>query len=102
MTDACIIAGQLVDAKNVGVHKSLRLIIDVPQEKAMEVIEKLGWPTMATPIPVAIARLAQPGTASEPAAPRAETPPAGSPTLPTPRGAFPLPQKVGAMCADVR
>lgn len=57
MTDTCIIAGALVDAKNVGVHKSLRLIIDVPQEQAMDVIAKLGWPTQAAPIPVAIARL---------------------------------------------
>lgn len=55
--DACIVSGALVDAKNVGVHKSLRLIIDIPQEQAMEVIKKLGWPTMASPIPVAIARL---------------------------------------------
>jgi hypothetical protein len=57
MTDAAIIAGSLVDAKNVNTHKVMRLIIDVPAENALKVIAAFGWPTMVDPVPVAVARL---------------------------------------------
>lgn len=51
-----ILAGSLVDVRNIGVHKSVRLTIHVPQELAMRVFECFGWPTGATPVSVAIAR----------------------------------------------
>jgi hypothetical protein len=57
MTDAAIIAGSLVDAKNVNTHKVMRLIIDVPAENALKVIAAFGWPTMVNPVCVAVARL---------------------------------------------
>lgn len=56
MTRAAI-SGSLVNAKNVNVHKSVRLEIDVPAEYAAEIFKVFGWPTMAAPVPVAIARL---------------------------------------------
>lgn len=60
MTAPAAIAGQLVDAKNVATHKSFRLVIDIPAERAMAAIEVFGWPTQANPVPVAIARMVEP------------------------------------------
>ena len=57
MSGPAAIMGQLVDAKNIAVHKTLRLSIDVPVEHAQLVLNAFGWPTMANPVPVAIARL---------------------------------------------
>ena len=53
-----VISGSLVDAKNVQTHKSVRLYIDVPAELGEQIVKMFGWPTMAAPVPVAIARLA--------------------------------------------
>lgn len=47
----------LVDVRNVNAHKCVRLEIHVPAEQAAKVMEAFGWPTMAEPVPVAIARL---------------------------------------------
>ena len=57
MSGPAAIMGQLVDAKNIAVHKTMRLSIDVPVELAQEVIKAFGWPTMSNPVTVAIARL---------------------------------------------
>lgn len=57
MNPPAAIMGSLVDAKNVNAHKCVRLSIDVPSEHAAMVLAAFGWPTMADPIPVAIARL---------------------------------------------
>jgi hypothetical protein len=51
------IFGSLVDLKNVNAHKSIRLTIDIPAEQAAEVVAIFGWPTMAAPVPVALARM---------------------------------------------
>ena len=55
-----VISGSLVDAKNVQTHKSVRLYIDVPAELGEQIVKMFGWPTMAAPVPVAIARLVAP------------------------------------------
>ena len=60
------IAGSLVDAKNIHSHKALRLIIEVPAEHAPRVFEAFGWPTMASPVPVAVARLNETAQPSAP------------------------------------
>lgn len=52
-----VISGSLVNMRNVGTHKSVALTVHVPEELAQQVIEVFGWPTMASPVPVAIARL---------------------------------------------
>lgn len=57
MNDPAIISGSLVDVRNVGVHKAVRLTIHVPAEYAMKVFEAFGWPTSVDPVSVAIARL---------------------------------------------
>jgi hypothetical protein len=57
MTDAAIISGSLVDVRNVGSAKSVKLTVHVPEEYARKVIDAFGWPTGATPVSVAIARL---------------------------------------------
>lgn len=51
------IDAQLVNARNVGCHKSVALTLHIPEERAAEFFEMFGWPTMANPIPIAIARL---------------------------------------------
>jgi hypothetical protein len=57
MTDAAAITAQLVDVRNVAAHKSVRLELHVPAEQAGLVMAAFGWPTMADPVPVALARL---------------------------------------------
>jgi len=57
MTDAAIIAGSLVDVRNVGSAKSVKLTVHVPEEYARKVIDAFGWPTGAAPVSVAVARL---------------------------------------------
>ena len=59
MSTAAAIAAQLVDIRNVGEHKCVKLTIHVPWEQALRVTDAFGWPTMAAPIPVALARLNQ-------------------------------------------
>lgn len=65
MSKPAAIAGSLVDVRNVGTHKSMRLTIHVPEEYALKVIEAFGWPTGAAPISVAIARMVEQGERRE-------------------------------------
>lgn len=57
MTDHAAISAQLVDVRNVGQHKCVKLTLHVPAEQAGAVMEAFGWPTMVDPVPVALARL---------------------------------------------
>lgn len=66
MDDATAISAQLVDARNIGTHKSLKLTLHIPAEMAEAFIRDFGWPTAAEPIPVALARLVEDATAYTP------------------------------------
>lgn len=90
MTRRAIIDGSLVDVRNVNQHKCVRLVVDVPAERAREVIDAFGWPTMVNPVPVAIARLTE--QASQ--APR----PAEQPTKPA--GAKSYAQRIALLCKE--
>lgn len=57
MSAPAAIQAQLVDVRNVSSHKCVRLEIHVPAEQAGDVMAAFGWPTMADPVPVALARL---------------------------------------------
>ena len=57
MTDKAVIQAQLVDVRNVGFNKSVKLTLHVPAEQAHLVMSAFGWPTMIDPVPVAVARL---------------------------------------------
>ena len=57
MTKQLAVVGSLIDCKNINVHKSVRLSIDVPAEQAAAIIAMFGWPTQVNPVPVAVARL---------------------------------------------
>lgn len=76
MTDApAAITAQLVDVRNVAAHKSVRLELHVPAEQAGLVMAAFGWPTMADPVPVALARLtAAPETIAKPEPPKERRP----------------------------
>ena len=65
MKPAAIMAS-LVDVRNISAHKCVRLEVHVPAEQAGAVLAAFGWPTMADPVPVAIARLVPEKAASEP------------------------------------
>lgn len=69
---ALVIQGSLVDAKNVSTHKCVRLSIDVPAELGAQIVKTFGWPTMAEPVAVAVARLNGAATVEtkEPEAPK--------------------------------
>jgi len=56
---AAAIAAQLVDMRNVGTHKVMKLTIHVPEEQALAAIAAFGWPTGVNPVPIAIARLVE-------------------------------------------
>jgi len=58
MNDKAIMPAEIVNAKNIGVHKSLAVTLHIPEELAMRFFELFGWPTMSNPVPVALARLA--------------------------------------------
>lgn len=60
MSEPAAITAQLVDVRNVAAHKSVRLELHVPAEQAGLVMAAFGWPTMADPVPVALARLHSP------------------------------------------
>lgn len=71
------IMGSLVNLKNVATHKSIALTIHVPAEAAQEVLAAFGWPTMVDPVPVAVARLEESASLTQPA-------PKDEPEEPTP------------------
>jgi hypothetical protein len=71
MADPAVFQGSLVDLKNVGTHKSVRLIIEVPEEYGEAIVRAFGWPTRVKPVSVAVARL-------ERDAPKRETEPVAS------------------------
>ena len=76
--DKCCVMGSLVDARNVGTHKSVKLTVHVPAELAMKVFESFGWPTMAEPVAVAIARLNSETTVEVASGEDSTTPPRAS------------------------
>ena len=86
------IAAQLVDIKNDPQHKgSIRVTIHVPVEQGSQLTAAFGWPTMTTPVPVALARL------------NIEAPRELSPTTkPTTTGSGRLVQQAGIACKDAR
>lgn len=59
MPDHAAIEAQLVDLRNIGTHKVLRMTLHVPQERALAAIEAFGWPTEVAPVPVVVARMAE-------------------------------------------
>lgn len=57
MSDYAAVTGSLVDVRNVGTHKCVKLSIEVPEEMALKVMESFGWPTGTNPVTVVVARL---------------------------------------------
>jgi len=101
MTALCAIEGQLVDVRNVGTHKCVKLTVHVPAEYARKVIDAFGWATGVDPVPVAIARMKGGDTTSKdeitPAATHDTAPPwARKPVASEKR----LAQQAGICCAD--
>jgi hypothetical protein len=106
MNAPAITHGSLVDVRNVNQHKCVRLVIDIPAERAREIIDTFGWPTMVDPVPVAIARLAPSVQQREETAASSKTPvPTAQPrqkppTTPTPAGAPSYAQRLGIACSQ--
>ena len=95
MTKPLAICANLVDVRNIAAHKCVRLEIHVPVEQAGAVMEAFGWPTMVSPVPVAIARLDPEKAASAPPTPVDE--------VVKERRRFntlPLPQQVAMRCGE--
>jgi hypothetical protein len=101
MTAPAAISAQLVDIRNVGMHKCIKLTIHVPVEQAALVTQAFGWPTMAEPVPIALARLTN-SAAGRNGEAQSYSPPDND-ALPQPRRKFtslPLPQQAALLCAD--
>jgi hypothetical protein len=111
MKNAAAISAQLVDMRNVGTHKVLRLTLHVPEEQALQAIAAFGWPTGVNPVAVAIAALdlsnvadtapmsvARGAAATDSAADRAlpSAPRLHKPVAPDKR----LAQQAGIVCSD--
>ena len=94
---AAAISAQLVDMRNVGTHKSLRLTLHVPEEYALKAIEAFGWPTGANPVPVALARLRTEASTRE-AASEAPARPAASRSLISPQHKMAM--RAALLCKD--
>lgn len=105
MTDAAVISGTLVDVRNVGTHKSVKLTIHVPAELAPNIFKVFGWPTDVNPVHVAVARLDLVGSSAvEPRALNAEAAgsnPARSAKARQPFDEMKPSQQAGMLCDDV-
>ncbi len=77
---AAAIEAQLIDMRNVGTHKSLKLTIHIPEEQALQAIAAFGWPTGVQPVRIAIARLTE--EAANVTGPKAPGPPRQQETQP--------------------
>ena len=95
MKNAAAISAQLVDMRNVGAHKSLKLTLHVPEEQALKAIEVFGWPTGVNPVPVALARLVKPAeeSAHKPPPARPQPEQAGAPR-------YNLSQRAALLCKE--
>jgi hypothetical protein len=101
MSAPAITHGSLVDVRNVNQHKCVRLVIDIPAERAREIIDTFGWPTMVDPVPVAIARLAPSvQQQEEPSAPRKAPVPTAQPRQSHPAGAPSYAKQLGIACNE--
>jgi hypothetical protein len=75
LTAPAAITAQLVDVRNIAAHRCVRLELHVPAEQAGLVMAAFGWPTMADPVPVALARLqTTPEPIAKPEAPKERRP----------------------------
>ena len=104
MNAPAAIAAQLVDIRNIGTHKVLKLTIHVPEEQALATIAAFGWPTGVAPVPIAIARINE-SEVVHVAGPKVHTGTETSPRQePTPDGAktkfrdMRLPNQAGILC----
>jgi hypothetical protein len=108
MKNAAAITAQLVDMRNVGTHKVLKLTLHVPEEQALKAIAVFGWPTGVNPVAVAIAALDLTNVAGEPAslATREADGDLGGPSATVSRSRKPvaadkrLAQQAGIACSD--
>lgn len=92
MTDAAVIAAQVVDIQNDRQHKgSIKVTLHVPAELGHHLTEVLGWPTYTNPVPVALARLNKESIAQQPppSAPNADK-----------EGERKLYARIGTLCKD--
>lgn len=102
---AAAIAAQLVDVRNVGHNKCIRLTLHVPAEQAPLVMNAFGWPTLVDPVPVALARLDPTKIESEVVQSETtkpgqlDTSPASGPDIPA-RAVNRLAQRAGILCND--
>lgn len=101
MNNAAAIQAQLVDIRNIGHDKCVKLTLHVPAEQAPLVLKAFGWPTAVDPVPVALARLTQPK--ENEAQPRPTSPttthPGGAHTKKSWPDMAPA-QQAGILCAD--
>ena len=68
MTANAVVAGSFADIRTVKSRSVVVLMIEVPIERAAEVVEMFGFPQPGAEVPVAVARLVQPAAEPTPAA----------------------------------
>lgn len=104
MEDARAISAQLVDIRNVGTHKVVKLTLHAPEEHAMMIMEMFGWPTGVNPVPVALARLSLAVPTAKEAPRPAQTgqaAPAGADKERRKFESMPAPQQAGILCNEI-
>lgn len=106
MDNAAAIIAQLVDVRNLGTEKCVKLTLHAPVEQAEEILAAFGWPTRVDPVPVAVARLNIPDPSTQDG--RAAASDQGKPVAPPPQGSkerrsftsLPLAQQAALLCQD--
>jgi len=102
MSAPAAITAQLVDVRNVGMHKCIKLTLHVPAELAGQVMAAFGWPTSVDPVPVALARLNLNGDGTASLSGGEAVTPAGGGLPARPKERNKLSQQAGACCSDPR
>lgn len=106
MNAPAAIQAQLVDVRNLGTEKCVKLTLHAPVEIAAQIFEAFGWPTAVNPVPVALARLdlnaAERSADRRGAATTADSTRLPSPALKQPRPftSLPLAQQAALLCQD--
>lgn len=104
MNNAAAIQAQLVDIRNLGTEKCVKLTLHIPAEQAPLVLKAFGWPTAVEPVPVALARLTQPKEAeAQPRPPVTESPSATTGGAQSKKSwhEMSMSQQAGLLCGEI-
>lgn len=90
MTANAVVSGVFADLKTVRTRSIVQMVIEIPVERAEEVVQMFGFPQPGAEVPVAVARLVQP------VAPKVEQPTPDGPRF----NDLPRAKQAGILCRE--